>query len=385
MKRKFTIKNILITVAISILCCSSIAEEIPKTGEDIDNETIKIGVILAVTGDAAITNNHQYEVVKFAIDEVNVNGGILGKKIELLLIDNQSTGLGSKKAALQAVDAGVVAVVGPAWSSHALGAAPVLQEARIPMVATSATNPNVTLIGDYIFRVSFIDSFQGEVAANYAIKDLGAKSAVVLTNAGSRYSTGLAEFFMKNFQELGGSILWEGDYLASEIDFKKVLDKTKGLSPDVIYLPGYNKDSGFIIKQARKMGISAPFLGGDGWGPDIIKYGGDYISGNYYSESWHVDDPREESRSFIKRYENQYGRTKTTPLPYDAVMIIVDAIKRANSIDPEKIQKALAQTKDFAGTTGNITFDENGDPINKPVVILKFENGKPSYVKTINP
>ena len=383
MKRKFQIKQIIIAVAISILCFSSMAEEALKKSKK--DETIKIGVILAVTGEAAISNNHQYEVFKFAIDEVNTKGGVLGKKIEMLLIDNQSTGFGSKKAAQQAVDAGAVAVAGPAWSSHALGAAPILQKAKIPMVVTSATNPDVTLIGDYIFRVCFIDSFQGKVAANFAINDLEAKSAVVLTNAGSRYSTDIAQFFMKYFQELGGNVLWEGDYLASEIDFNRILDKTKRLSPDVIYLPGYNKDSGFIIKQARKMGISVPFLGGDGWGPDIYKFGGDYVSGSYYSESWHVDDPREESKSVINRFESKHGKIKTTPLPYDALMVIVDAINRANSINPQKIQQALAQTKSFAGATGKITFDENGNPINKAAVILKFKNREIEYVKTIIP
>ena len=168
MKMKFLIILIIVTAAIPMLFFPSMAEEALKNPEE--DETIKIAVILGITGEAARTNNYHHQVVKFAIDEVNAKGGVLGKKIEMLLFDNQSTGLGSKIAAKKAVDAGAVAVVGPSWSSHALGAAPVLQEAKIPMVATSATNPDVTLVGDYIFRVCFIDSFQGKVAANLPLR-----------------------------------------------------------------------------------------------------------------------------------------------------------------------------------------------------------------------
>ena len=382
----FQIKQMIIIAVLLMTGFSSIAEEFSEnSAKPVGNETIKIGAILGMTGKAAITNKPQYDYIKFSIDEVNAKGGVLGKKIEIVLIDNQTSGLVSKKAAQQLVDAGVVAVVGPSWSSHVLGAAPVLQEAKIPMVATSATNPAVTLVGDYIFRVCFIDSFQGEVMANFALKDLGAKSAVVLTNAGSKYSLDLSGFFIKSFQELGGKVLWEGDYSASATDFKIQLDKTKGLNPDVIYVPGYVRDSGFIIKQARKMGILVPFLGSDGWGSDMYIYGGDYVSDNYYSDVWHQDDPREISKNFVEHFEKEYGKLNTPPLPYDAVMLLVDAIKRANSIDPQKIQQALAQTKNFAGTTGKITFDENGDPINKSAVILKLENGDSVYVKTISP
>ena len=385
MKMKFLIILIIVTAAIPMLFFPSMADEALKNTEE--DETIKIGVFFGITGPAEVerSNNYQYEMVKFAIEEVNAKGGVLGKKIETLFFDAQSTGLGAKIAAQKVVDAGVVAVVGPALSSTAQGAAPVLQKAKIPMVATTATNPDVTLIGDYIFRVCFIDPFQGKVAANFAIKDLGAKSAVVLTNAGNKYSVGLAKFFMKSIQELGGKVLWEGDYSASETDFRSQLEKTKGLNPDVIYLPGYHRDSGFIIKQARNMGISVPFLGGDGWGLSMFKYGGDYINGNFFSNNWHVDDPREASKNVVKRFEEKHGEIRTTLLAYDAVMVVVDAIKRANSTEPQKIQQALAQTKGYKGATGNITFDKNGDPINKSAVILKLENGDEVYVKTINP
>ena len=385
MKMKFLIILIIVTAAIPMLFFPSMADEALKNPEE--DKTIKIAAIYGIAGsaEAGRLNTYQYETAKFAIDEVNAKGGVLGKKIEIVLFDSGNTALGSKAAAKKAVDTDIIAVFGLGSSSNALGAAPVLQKAKIPMISTTATNPAVTLVGDYIFRACFIDSFQGEVMANFAINDLKAKSAALLTNVGDQYSIDLAMFFMKSFEQSGGKVLWEGDYSASETDFRLQLEKIKGLNPDVIFVPGFLRDSGFIIKQARKMGISVPFLGGDGWGRGMYKYGGDYVNGSFFSGMWHENDPREESISFVKRYEEKYEKVMSVPLAYDAVMLLVDAIKRANSTEPQKIQQALAQTKNFAGATGKITFDENGDPINKSAVILKLENGDEVYVKTINP
>ena len=374
-------KIILVISFLYSMCCFA------ESGQNIisDKKPIRIGVILAEIGKSAKTNAYQYKTMQFAQEEVNASGGVLDRKIELIPIDNKSTALGSKIAAQKAVDLRVAAVIGPFWSSQAHGAAPILQKAKIPMIAPTATNPKVTLVGDYIFRACFVDTFQGEAMAHFVVNDLKAKSAVVLTNTGDHYSLGLSEFFQKNFRQLGGNVLWEGDYSDSDINFEMLLKKTKELKPDVVYVPGYIRDSGFIIKQARKMGIKATFLGGDGWNDLIYQYGEEYVDGSIFSNDWHVDVPREKSRDYVKRFEEEIGPVKTTPAAYDSVMLLVDAIKRAKSIDPQEIQKALATTKNFAGVTGNYTFDTNGDPIDKSVVILKFENGKAVYVKTINP
>ena len=379
----FQIKQIIITAVLLMIGFSSMAQENPQ--KEVESQTIKIGEINALSGIVSVSRYNHNAMVQFAFDEINAQGGVLGKKLELVRIDNQSSAIGSKQAAKKAVEMGVVAVLGPDFSSHALGAAPVLQQAKIPMLSYGATNPKVTLVGDYIFRACFIDPFQGKVMAYYAANDLKAKTAVILTNVGEAYSIDLAKFFRDHFERYGGKILWEGDYSASATDFKEQLRTTKGLNPDVIFVPGYPRDSGFIMKQARIMGIKAPFLGGDGWNANTYNYGGNAIDGNYFSTHWHREDPSEISRIFLKRFENEQVRVENSPIPYDVVHLVADAIKRANSTNPEKIRDALAQTKDFPGVAGNITFDQNGDPINKPAAIVKFHKGEIKYVKTIRP
>ncbi len=222
--------------------------------------------------------------------------------------------------------------------------------------------------------------------AYFAVQDLKAKRAAVLTNVNSKYSIGLAEFFIKRFKKLGGQVLWEGKYLENAADFKPLVKEIKILQPDVVFLPGHVSDSGLIIKQARKMGVSVLFLGGDGWGEQMYQYGGETIERNYYSTHWHGDVSIEKSRRFVKRYEKKYGaiRNDGIPLCYDAVMLLADAVKRANSSDPNRIRDALSTTTNFQGVTGSITLDQYGDPI-KDAVILKFGKESPIYVKTIKP
>jgi branched-chain amino acid transport system substrate-binding protein len=257
------------------------------------------------------------------------------------------------------------------------------------MISPISTNPKVTLIGNFIFRVCFTDPFQGKVMAQFAYRDLQARTAIMLTNVNSDFSIGLVDFFEKSFIQSGGKVLWEGEYKEKAIDFSTVLKKVQLLLPDVVFVPGYLKDSAFIIKQARQMGIRSIFLGGDGWsGNQMYKYGGKAIEGSYYSQHWHSKVPFPASQQLQANYHRKYG-TKILPafLPtgYDAVMVLADAIRRAQSLKHKKIRDALAATKNFQGATGTINFDENGDPVNKVAVILKFENGSPSYVKTIKP
>lgn len=350
-----------------------------------DLGAIKVAVLLAKTGEYAISTENQYEIIRLAVKEINEKGGVLSRKIELIEVDTQSTALGAKFAARKVIKSNPVAVIGPGFSSTAHGAALILQEAKIPTIATWATNPNVTLVGDYIFRVCYVDQFQGTVMARYALNDLNAKTAVVLTNTGNKYSAGLSEFFMKSFEESGGKVLWERGYASSAIDYKLQLLKTKQFNPDVVYIPGYERDSGHIIKQAKKMGIASTFLGGDGWDISMYKFGGDAIDDSYFSSHWHRDDTREISQNYVKRFEKNYGTADIYALSYDAVSVLADAIKRAKSTEPQKIQQSLAKTKNFPGITGDITFDDNGDPINKAAVILKFKNRGIEFVKTISP
>lgn len=378
MMRKISCKILLISLLISGIF--AIAEA---------TETIKIAAIFAKTGIAAKDNAPNFEGVSLAVEEINSQGGLLGRQLKVIELDNSSNFIGSKKAALKAVELDVVAVIGAAWSSHSLAIAPVLQQTQIPMISTISTNPKVTLIGNFIFRVCFIDPFQGKVMAQFAYRDLKARTAIILTNVNSDFSIGLAEFFEKSFIQSGGKVLWEGEYKEKAIDFSTVLKKVRLLQPNVVFVPGYIKDSAFLIKQAKKMEIRSIFLGGDGWsGDQMYQYGGKAIEGGYYSQHWHSKVPFPRSQQLQANYHRKYGTKilpKFLPTAYDAVMVLADAIRRSQSLEHKKIRDSLAATKNFQGATGTITFDENGDPVNKVAVILKFENGTSVFVKTIKP
>ena len=378
MTRKISCKILLISLLISGIFAMAEA-----------TETIKIAAIFAKTGIAGKDNAPNFEGVSLAVEEINGQGGLLGRQLEVIELDNSSNSIGSKQAALKAVELDVVAVIGAAWSSHSLAIAPVLQQKQIPMISPISTNPKVTLIGNFIFRVCFTDPFQGKVMAQFAYRDLKARTAIVLTNVNSDYSIGLAEFFQKSFTQSGGKVLWEGDYKEKAIDFSTTLEKVRLLQPNVVFVPGYIQDSGLIIKQAKKMEIRSIFLGGDGWSGDrMYEYGGKAIEGGYYSQHWHSKVPFHRSQQLQANYHRKYG-TKILPgvLPtsYDAVMVLADAIRRAQSLKHKKIRDTLAVTKNFQGATGTITIDENGDPVNKDAVIMKFENGTTVFVKTLKP
>ena len=352
-------------------------------------EAIKIAAIFAKTGVAAKDNAPNFQGISLAVEEINSQGGLLGRQLEVIELDNRSNLIVSKQAALKAVELDVAAVIGAAWSSHSLAIAPVLQQAEIPMISPISTNPKVTLVGNYIFRVCFTDPFQGKVMAQFTYRDLKARTAIILTNVNSDFSIGLAEFFEQSFIQSGGKVLWEGEYKEKAIDFSTILKKVRLLQPNVVFVPGYIQDSAFLIKQARGMEIRAIFLGGDGWsGNQMYKYGGKAIEGSYYSQHWHSKVPFPKSQQLQAKYHSKYGKNILPgflPSAYDAVMVLADAIRRAQCLDHEKIRDALAATKNFQGATGTITFDENGDPVNKEAVIVKFENGTSVFVKTIKP
>jgi len=349
-------------------------------------EKVIIASIFEKSGPGAPDNRATIEGIRFAVAALNQRGGLLGNQVTLLELDNQSTALHAKLAAETAVKAGVIAVFGANWSSNSLAMAPVLQAARIPMISPFSTNPDVTKVGDYIFRVCFTDSFQGPVMAQFALQGLKAKTAGILINANSRYSEGLAEFFNQSFKKQGGKILFEADYLQDTNDFTPYILKLKRLHPDVVFVPGHNADSVRIIKQAREAGLLIPFLGGDGWGNEMYDSGGSAIEGNFYSGHWHKDIENKKSRLFAEKYEKKYGKIENSgpALAHDVVFLFADAVRRAGSLRPAKIRDALAATCNFNGITGNISFNANGDPI-KPVVILEFDQGTSVYVKTIAP
>jgi branched-chain amino acid transport system substrate-binding protein len=348
-------------------------------------EPARIATIFAKTGIAAGENAPYIQMIELAVEEINNQGGLLGRPVELLVLDNKSTPIGSSLAAKEAVQLQVAAVIGASWSSHSLAMAPIFQQEGVPMIAVSSTNPKVTRIGNYIFRVCFTDSFQGKAMARFAYTELGARTAVVLKIINEEYSLTLAEFFVSSFEQYGGNVLFEGNYRSKAVDFKDLLKKVKLLQPDVVFVPGYPRDGGLLIKQAVSMGIQTTFLGGDGFN-QIYNYGGVAVEGSYYSTHWHPDVRVEQSIHLQNIYKEKYKKEIThmnAPLAYDAVIILSDAIRRAKSFDSARIRDALAQTEDFQGTTGKITFDEHGDPRNKEVIIMKLRKKDEVYFKTI--
>jgi branched-chain amino acid transport system substrate-binding protein len=282
---------------------------------------------------------------------------------------------------------GVVAVLGQVASSHSLAAAPICQNNQIPMVSPSSTNPRVTQVGDYIFRVCFIDPFQGAVMAKFAANTLNAKRVAILVDVRSDYSVGLQTFFRQQFKQLGGEIISEQSYSQGDSDFRAQLTQIKAQNPDAIYVPGYYTEVGTIARQAKELGITVPLLGGDGWDSQkLFEIGGESVVGSYISNHYSVDDPSPAIQKFVRDYETKYGAKPDAlaALGYDAAKILADAIARAGSTNGDKIRDALAATKDFKGVTGNITINSDRNAV-KPAVVLKVDNGKFSYVETVQP
>lgn len=350
------------------------------------NNTIKIAAIFAKSGIAKLTHQQQFNSAQLAVEEINRKGGILGRKIELIELDNQSTPIGSKVAAQKAVRQNVIAVIGCSRSSNSLAAAPVLQKAKIIMISSGSTNPKVTLVGNYIFRVCFIDTLQGQIMANFVYNNLKGKTSVVLTNTTHTYSQDLSKYFIQRYNKLGGKILWHQYYIENMSDYSEILTKVKTLSPDTLYIPGYAKDSGQIMRQARHMGIKSIFLGGDGWGTEIFDYAHASINNSYMTDHWFHGLKRNISRQFVKKYKRAYKMIPDSgaALTYDAVKILAYAIKKAQSLETNFIQNQLSKTKNFEGITGKITFDKNRNPI-KPAVITKLKNRKYYFIKLIKP
>ncbi|UCE53599.1 MAG: ABC transporter substrate-binding protein [Desulfobacterales bacterium] len=355
----------------------------------IASEPIHIAAIFAKTGIAVKHNAPHVQMVELSIEEIINQGGFLGRPVKLIILDNKSSPIGSSIAARKAVQLQVPAVIGAAWSSHSLQIAPILQQAKIPMITGSSTNPKVTRIGNYIFRTCFIDSFQAQAMAQFAYIELGARRAIVLEIINEEFSLTLAELFSNSYQQYGGKVILKESYENDAVDFANLLKKVKTLHPDVVYVPGYARDSGLLIKQAASMGIQTTFLGGDGWAGSLIyDIGSNALEGNYYSAHWHHDVSFPQSIHMKKMYYQKYKSeipSMNAPLTYDAVMLLADAIHRVGTFDRDRIRDALAETKGFQGATGTITFDEHGDPLNKPVVILKLGKDAPMYFKSIQP
>ncbi|MCQ4923113.1 ABC transporter substrate-binding protein [Tissierella carlieri] len=354
-----------------------------------DSDVIKIGVFEPMTGASAAGGEMTVEGIKLANEKL---GTVLGKKVDLVIVDNKSDKVEAANAASRLIDKDkVVAIIGSYGSSLSMAAGDIVKAAQIPAVGCSPTNPLVTLNNDYYFRVCFIDPFQGTVMANYAFKDLGAKKAAIIQDVQQDYSVGLSTYFEQAFIELTGSensIVGKTSYNTGDQDFSAQLTNIKSLNPDVIFAPGNYGESALLIKQARDLGITAPILGGDTWeAPEFIEIGGAAVEGAVYSTHFTSESPvTEVSKTFLEDYKAKYDKEANAfaALGYDAYMVIIDAIEKAGSTDSVVIRDKIAATKDFVGSTGIITLDENGDAV-KSAVINQVKDGKFVYLTTVEP
>ena len=371
-----------------ILCLLGIPALLALTSCGPKGDEIVIGEYGSLTGTAATFGTSSRNGIDMAIDEVNKAGGVLGKQVRVIVEDDQTKPEEAQTVVTKLISKDqVVAILGEVASSRSLAAAPVAQQNSIPMISPSSTNPKVTQVGDYIFRVCFIDPFQGLVMAKFATNTLKVKNVAILRDIKNDYSVGLADVFVENFKKMGGKIVSDQSYSEGDTDFSAQLTSIKSSNPQAVFVPGYYTEVGLIARQAKKLGLNATLMGGDGWdSPKLIEIGGEALNGTYFSNHYSVDDPSPAIRKFVADYQ---ARFKEVPdalaaLAYDAAHILVESIRKANSTEGPKLRDAIAQTTDYAGVTGKITIDKDRNSV-KPAVVLQVKDGKLAFVETINP
>ena len=350
---------------------------------------ILVGEYGSLTGSEATFGQSTHNGIMMAMDEINGGGGVSGRKIRVLTEDDQSKAEEAANAVTKLISQNnVVAVLGEVASSNSIAAAPICQSNKVPMITPSSTNPEVTNKGDYIFRMCFIDPYQGEAMANYLTKDLGIKTAAILIDVKSDYSTGLASFFERTFLQNGGRITSKPNYSKGDSDFRAQLTTIKSTNPQVIYVPGYYNDIGQIAIQARDLGITVPLVGGDGWeSPKLIEIGGKALEGCFYSNHYYAEDQDPRVKDFVTKYQERYGAKPDAlaALGYDAARVLADAMKRAGKIDGPAIREAIATTKNFPGVTGTITLGPDRNPVGKKLVVLEVKNGQLTLKASVDP
>ena len=365
-------KRILIA---SLLIAGLLSACQPQNG---GGDKVRIGVFMSTTGTTANFGISSVNGIKMAADEINKAGGINGKQVELLVQDDRSDASEAATIVTKFVTQDQVnAVIGEVASSRSIAAAPIAQNAKIPMLTPSSTNPEVTKKGDFIFRSCFIDPYQGAAIAQFAAKTLGAKTAAIMVDRKNDYSTGLEKVISQTFTKLGGKMVATQSYQEGDQDFNAQLTSLKGSNPEVIFVPGYYNDVGLIAKQARDKGITVPLIGGDGWDSEqLYKIGGTALNGSYFTNHYSPFDTAPNVVKFVNDYKSRYNSTPDAlaATAYDAANIMFDAIKRSKSLSGPDIRDALQATNAFPGVTGTVTFNQQRDAV-KPIVMIEIKDG----------
>jgi branched-chain amino acid transport system substrate-binding protein len=350
---------------------------------------IKVGEFASLTGKEAAFGQSSHKGTQLAVEELNAAGGVLGRRIELITEDNQSKAGESATIAKKLISRDkVVALIGEVASTRSLEAAPIAQQARIPMISPSSTNPKVTEIGNYVFRVCFIDPFQGVVMAKFARNTLKLKRVAVLTSVSSAYSVGLAKYFKERFAQDGGVIAIEQKFSEGDKDFKAQLTAIKAANVDGIFLPGYYTEAALVCKQARDLGLSIPLFGGDGWeAPQLLSIGGAAVEGTYYSTHYSPENKSPAVTGFVERFKKRWNNEvpdAMAALGYDAAMVLADAIRRAGTTESAKLRDAIAATKKLPSVTGETTLDAQRNA-SKAAVVIAVRNGEFKFVEAVAP
>lgn len=362
---------------------------------------ITIGEYGSLTGDKSTFGHSTDNGVELAVKGINAGGGVSGHTLNVDVQDDAGTPDGASSVVKKIITSDTpTAVIGEVASTLSIQAAPICNAAKVPMISPSSTNPKVTQLGPYVFRVCFIDPFQGTAAAKFALGTLHAKKAAILTDAGNDYSIGLTKFFTQSFTQGGGQITLAQNYGKDDVDFSSQLTQIKATNPDVLYVPGYYGQVGPIAKQARAIGLNVPLLGGDGWdSPKLVEGAGGpggALEGSYFTNHSSMSNPDPAIQKFVTAYKAAYGGQQPDSLAalgYDSVGVLADALKRAGapadgnyaSTDYRaKLRDAIAATKGYKGITGTITIGPDRNAV-KPAVVLQIHGADYKYVTTVNP
>jgi branched-chain amino acid transport system substrate-binding protein len=394
MKKRLVLFLVCALIVSLLAGCSGGGQEVSKEGGEAANE-VKVGINYELTGNVASYGEASVDGILMAFDEINAAGGVNGKKIVPVTFDNKSDAAEATSLATRLMtQEGVVACLGPATSGNYMATIPVAMGNKIPIISASATaDEGVTVdkkgnVNEYVFRLCFNDSFQGVTMANFALNNLSAKKAVIIQDKSSDYAEGLAKNFIATFEAAGGTIVAQEGYVAKDKDFNAILTSVKGKEFDVIFLPGYYQEAGLVIKQARDLGINAPILGADGFDSPVLLElaGAEALNNVYFSNHYSSIDEDPLVKEFINAYKEKYGKEPNAfnALGYDLGKFIADAIGRADSVDPEAVKNALAETKGFVGVTGSFDMGEDHNPI-KSAVVIGLENGVQASSVKVDP
>jgi branched-chain amino acid transport system substrate-binding protein len=370
-----------------------------------ENELV-IGEYGSLTGDTATFGISTKNGIELYMDNVNAGGGIGGVRVRVIVEDDQSKPEEAATAVNKLIEQdGVIAILGEVASSRSIAAAPICQQAGVPMISPSSTNPKVTELGDYISRVCFIDPFQGQMIAKFGRATLGHTKAAVFRDIKNDYSVGLANFFSEAYQALGGTIVADEAYAAGDQDFKAQLTVIKSKRPQFLMVPGYYTEVGLIARQAKELGLNVPLLGGDGWVSDrLLEIAQDALNGSYFVNHYWEQDPNPAIQKFVKEYRARYNASPDglAALGYDAAGVLTGALERLRQEDQAafkalcgprsdkqkearaKLRDMINTTKDFPGVTGRISLDASRNAV-KPAVFLGIENREYKFMAAVEP